>query len=288
MGSDMDDHDRGLSCDLTRLLDRRGVLRLMAGAGLVTMVGCANGSDEAGPAATTTTPTAAGATPTTAGSATTTAGTATGNATCQAIPAETAGPFPGDGSNGPNVLNQAGVVRSDIRSSFGSPSTSAAGVPLTITLTIEDRSRSCAALAGAAVYLWHCDRDGLYSLYSSGVTNQNYLRGVQEAAANGRVTFQSVFPGCYAGRWPHIHFEVYPTLASATSVTNRRATSQLALPKEVCDTVYATTGYGASARNLSGLSLERDNVFSDGFSRQLATTGGTTGAGITANLRVPV
>src|SRR5262245_50005654 len=40
--------------------------------------------------------------------------------TCAAeIPAETAGPYPGDGSNGPNVLVQSGVVRSDIRTSFG-------------------------------------------------------------------------------------------------------------------------------------------------------------------------
>ena len=114
------------------------------------------------------------------------------------------------------VLNLSGVVRTDIRSSFAGLSGTATGVPLTIQLTIVAAS-TCAPLAGRAVYLWHCDALGRYSLYSSGATNQNYLRGVQEADASGRVTFTSVYPGCYAGRWPHIHFEVYPTLASSTT-----------------------------------------------------------------------
>ena len=60
-------------------------------------------------------------------------------ASCEVIPEETAGPFPGDGSNGPDVLSQSGVVRKDIRSSFGSSTTVAEGVPLTIQL---DRSRT--------------------------------------------------------------------------------------------------------------------------------------------------
>ena len=101
------------------------------------------------------------------------------------------------------------------------------------------------------MYLWHCDRPGRYSLYSSGVTNQNYLRGVQEADASGRVTFTTVFPGCYAGRWPHIHFEVFPSLSAATNVGNKVATSQIALPKDACDAVYATSGYESSVRNLA-------------------------------------
>ena len=143
-----------------------------------------------------------------------------GNAACARIPSETEGPFPADSSNGPNVLNVSGVVRSDIRSSFGGLSGTADGVPLTIVLSIVAVS-TCEVLAGRAVYLWHCDRLGRYSLYSSGAANQNYLRGVQEADAAGRVTFTSIFPGCYAGRWPHIHFEVYPSLAAAASVATK-------------------------------------------------------------------
>ncbi len=41
------------------------------------------------------------------------------------LPEETAGPYPGDGSNGANVLTESGIVRSDITSSFGSSTTRA-------------------------------------------------------------------------------------------------------------------------------------------------------------------
>src|SRR5437867_2910066 len=93
-----------------------------------------------------------------------------GSGSCSEIPEETAGPFPGEGSNGPNVLNLTGVVRNDIRSSFAGLSGTADGVPLNIVLIIVSAS-TCDALAGRAVYLWHCDRLGRYSLYSSGVSN---------------------------------------------------------------------------------------------------------------------
>lgn len=95
------------------------------------------------------------------------------------IPEETAGPYPGDGSNGPNALTESGVVRSDITSSFGSASGAAEGIPVTIELMVQDTADGCSPLAGAAVYIWHCDREGRYSMYSDGATDQNYLRGVQ-------------------------------------------------------------------------------------------------------------
>lgn len=213
--------------------------------------------------------------------------TGTGTGACTKIPEETAGPYPGEGSNGPNVLNQTGVVRSDIRSSFAGLTGTADGIPLTIALTIVSAS-TCAVLANRAVYLWHCDRAGRYSLYSSGVTSQNYLRGVQEADANGKVNFTSIFPACYSGRWPHIHFEVYPSLAAATNVANKIATSQLALPKATCDLVYATTGYESSVTTLSQVTLATDNVFSDGSSLELATVTGSIASGLTATLTVAV
>lgn len=210
-----------------------------------------------------------------------------GSGNCVKIPEETAGPFPGEGSNGPNVLNLTGVVRSDIRTSFAGLTGTADGVPLAINLTIVS-SASCNPLANYAVYLWHCDRAGRYSLYSSGVTAQNYLRGVQAADSTGKVTFTSIFPACYAGRWPHIHFEVYRSLTAATSVSNKIATSQLALPKAACDLVYATPGYEQSVQNLSQVSLSSDNVFSDGSSRQIATTTGSVAAGFATALTIAV
>ena len=205
------------------------------------------------------------------------------------IPEETAGPYPGDGSNGPDVLNQSGVVRSDIRSSFGASTTVAPGVPLTIRLAIQDLANGCAPIAGAAVYAWHCDQAGRYSMYSSGAETENYLRGVQGAGADGVVTFQSIFPACYTGRWPHIHFEVYASLDAATDPANRIATSQIALPAEVCNQVYATAGYEQSIRTMQGVSLASDNVFGeDAGVHQLGTMSGSIASGLTVELAVPV
>jgi len=266
------DHDRGLAFDLPRLLDRRGLLGLLGGAALLGAVGCGNDDRSAA----TTSPTAPGG----PGVPPPPRASADGE-----IPDETAGPYPGDGSNGPNVLTESGVVRSDIRSSFGSATGTAQGVPLTVELTVTDGGTPS---KGAAVYLWHCDREGRYSLYSEGVTAENYLRGVQEAGADGKVRFTTVFPGAYAGRWPHIHFEVYATLKDATSASEGVKTTQLAFPEDVCKKVYATSGYERSITNLSGSSLETDNVFSDGHTSQLAALTGNTRTGYTARLAVPV
>jgi protocatechuate 3,4-dioxygenase beta subunit len=266
-----DDHDDfgGLHRDLLATgsaMDRRHVLRLAAqfgtGLGLFRLLGCSSVTDSVDDDSN------------------------LEPSTCPArISTETAGPFPADASNGPNVLNLSGVVRNDIRSSFAGLSGTAAGVPMTIALTLVNAS-TCAPLANRAVYLWHCDRAGLYSLYSAGVTNQNYLRGVQETDATGTLTFTSIFPACYAGRWPHIHFEVYPSLATATTAANKIATSQIALPKSACDEVYATTGYSQSISNLNGVTLASDNVFSDGASLQLATMTGSVASGLTATLTI--
>jgi protocatechuate 3,4-dioxygenase beta subunit len=271
-------HDRGLQFDLstlTGLLRRRRLLGLFAGAGAAAaLAACGDGAT---PGAAETSEPAAGP-----------AESASGNASYTEIPEETAGPYPGDGSNGPNVLSQSGIVRSDITTSFGSASATAAGVPLTINLTVLALDRGAAAYSGAAVYVWHCDREGRYSMYSDGVQNENYLRGVQEANGTGQVTFRTIFPAAYPGRWPHVHFEVYPTLSGATSAGNKITTSQLALPEAVCKAAYASDGYAASTRIMERLSLTSDMVFRDGWTTQLATVTGSVSDGYVANLTVPV
>jgi protocatechuate 3,4-dioxygenase beta subunit len=276
---EIEDHDRGLVFDLNTM-DRRRVLKLLGfgglSASLFTIVGC-------GPAGATGTPLAS------AGATATASATAASGESCAVIPEETAGPFPGDGSNGPNVLSEDGVVRSDIRSSFGSSTTIAEGIPLAIKLTIQDAGGDCAPLAGTAVYLWHCDRDGAYSLYSNSVADENYLRGVQAADDSGLVTFQSIFPAAYPGRWPHIHFEVYPSLELATDEGNRIATSQIALPKDACDIVYTTDGYGQSVQNMTRLTLATDNVFrDDSAAQQMGTVMGDIAGGMTVTATIPV
>jgi protocatechuate 3,4-dioxygenase beta subunit len=267
------EHDRGLSHDLPTLLSRRRLLGFAGGAGVLALAGCgvASTSKSASPA--TTTPSASAS---------------ADSAGTEEIPEETAGPYPGDGSNGVNVLTASGIVRSDITSSFGGASGVAAGVPLTVELTVLDTGNGAAPLAGAAVYLWHCTLDGRYSLYDDSVKNENFLRGVQATDDSGVVTFKSIYPGAYSSRWPHIHFEVYPSLDAATSASDKLRTSQLALPEETSNLVYATAGYEASVRNMQGSSLATDNVFSDGWSLQLAKITGDVPSGFTATLNVPV
>jgi protocatechuate 3,4-dioxygenase beta subunit len=127
--------------------------------------------------------------------------------------------------------------------------------------------------------VWHCHREGRYSLYSQGATAENYLRGVQETDDRGQVSFTTIFPACYSGRWPHIHFEVYPSLAKATNSDNKIATSQMDLPEAASKAVYATTGYEQSVRNLTRVSLDSDNVFRDGYELQMPTVTGDAASG---------
>jgi protocatechuate 3,4-dioxygenase beta subunit len=256
-------HDKGLR------FDRRRMLAVLGGAGAVALAG---GSAIGG--------TVFGGAPEAATAAA---------ADCLAeVESETAGPFPADGSNGPDVRTETGILRSDIRSSYGTSDTVAGGVPLQFSLVVQDLD--CTPLVGAAIYAWHCDREGRYSLYSSGVTDENYLRGIQVTGETGTVTFTSIFPACYSGRWPHIHFEVYSSLTDATGAGPIRKTSQIALPEEVADEVYANAaGYEQSVTNMDKISLATDMVFSDDLAaRELATVTGNVTDGYVATLTVSV
>jgi len=277
-GNEIDAEDRGLVYDLRTLVDRRRALGLFGGiaaAGLIAA--CSDSGSTTSAVASSKSSTAAAA-----------SGTASSVGSLTEVPDETGGPFPGDGSNGPDVLDESGIVRSDIRSSFGASTTRAEGIPLTVRLTVRHASTGD-VVSGAAVYLWHCDRDGNYSLYSNGVTDENYLRGVQVVDAGGTATFTSIYPGCYSGRWPHIHFEVYADRSDAVAAGPIVKTSQIALPKETCQAVYATTGYQQSVTNLSRISLATDNVFGDDAGvHQIATMSGSAASGYSAALTIGV
>jgi protocatechuate 3,4-dioxygenase beta subunit len=126
-------------------------------------------------------------------------------------------------------------------------------------------------------------------MYAQAAASENYLRGVQAAGDDGVVMFDSIFPAAYQGRWPHIHFEVYPSLETATDEANKIATSQIALPQDACDAVYATEGYEQSVPNMQSLSLGTDMVFGDdGGVRQLGTISGDVASGYSVSLTVPV
>lgn len=284
----MHDRDLGLAHDLIRLegqmAARRRALRWLgglAGGGALALAGCGGGDDsDAG---------------TTGSGSSGSGGSGSGgtSSTCSLIPEETAGPYPGDGSNTSNggvanALMLSGIVRSDIRTSIAGASGVAAGVPLTIVIDLVNTNGSCADLSGYAIYLWHCDREGRYSMYSSGVTAENYLRGVQATGSDGTASFTTIFPGCYAGRMPHMHFEVYRSTTTATSFSNKLRTSQIAFPTDVCNTVYASSGYTASASNFRSISFATDNIFSDGYTTQLASVTGDLTTGYVARLQVGI
>lgn len=275
-----DDHDKPLPQLLADLaarerLSRRAALRRLGGAGMLlsplgwAAVGC--GEAVEGESLLATTPVVT---------------------TCTVIPSETGGPYPGDGTNGPNVLTASGIVRSDIRPSFGAAGSNvAAGVPLTQTIRLVNTSGSCASLAGYAIYLWHCTANGLYSMYSSGVTGENFLRGVQQTDASGTVNFTTIVPGCYSGRVTHMHFEIYRTLAAAaTTGASALKTSQLTYDHAALTAFYAAAGssYAASVNNHANSNPATDNVFSDGYSTQLATFTGSVAAGYSSSLVVGI
>lgn len=199
---------------------------------------------------------------------------AVGNCTLTAT--EVDGPYPLYA-----ILSNATLVRSDIRESK-------TGIPLTLTLTVQDLSNGCTPIAGAAIYIWHCDKDGLYSGYSAsnnaGQAGLTYLRGIQVTNANGQVTFTTIYPGWYAGRITHIHMQVYLNNNLAVTAT---ATSQMAFPQAITQEVYSSALY-SKGQNSSVSSFAADNIFSDGTGTEMLSISGDTANGYNASLTVTV
>ena len=263
---DDETHDRGLAFDLRTIVTRRTGLVALGLAGVAGYFGLRGMGGEANAT-----------------------GIAADGSVCVADPAETPGPFPADGTNAKdgvsvNALQQSGVVRQDLRPSFNGMTPVAEGVQLDLVLRLVNVNSACVPLAGHAVYLWHCDAEGHYSIYDT--TDRNYCRGVGITDAAGQVTFTTVFPGCYDGRWPHIHLEVFADAAAASSGDNSLLISQFALPGDVAQAVYAAVPiYRASVAYLAKLTLAADMIFADNTPEQLAaqtvTLTGDAAAGFT-------
>lgn len=246
-------HDGGLTQDLARIMTRRRALGLAvtAGAGLA-LSGCdLFGYSESNRVA-----------------------TAADGSQCIKTPEEWRGPYPADGSNARNgatlnVLRQAGLVRADIRQSFDGMTPVAEGVPLGLEIRLVDMDRGCAPLAGHLVYLWHCDVAGKYSLYD--YDDRNYLRGAGLSDAEGLVNFTSIFPGCYPGRWPHMHVEVFKPGGGELGRDDSLVVSQFAMPEEATRAVYAgNPAYAPSLSTLALASMAKDDAFGDNTPEQNA------------------
>lgn len=150
--------------------------------------------------------------------------------TCAESPEETAGPFP--------IKTPAQLVRENI---IGNRT----GVPLMITLNIQNINDNCNPIEGALVDIWHCDAQGNYSEYDGQLdgdfTSENFLRGRQKTDNSGNASFISIFPGWYPGRTPHIHVEVKNSAGSSLLVT------QISWAEDISNTIYATQDYNGNA-----------------------------------------
>jgi len=197
--------------------------------------------------------------------------------TCTLTATETDGPYPLYA-----ILTNSILTRQDITEGK-------TGVPLTLTITLADLSNGCTPIVGAGIYIWHCDKDGIYSGYATntnaGSTSTTFLRGVQVTDSNGQVTFTTIYPGWYAGRITHIHAQVYlnDSLVSGTAV----ATTQFAFPVDTTTAVYNSSLY-TKGQNTSVTSFSADNVFSDGTSTELLSLTGDTTNGYAATMAVTI
>jgi len=190
---------------------------------------------------------------------------------CTLIPTETIGPYPLS-----TFLDNSTVLREDITEGK-------TGVPLQVKIKLVNVNDSCTPVSGY-VYIWHCDKDGNYSGYS-GEAGKTYCRGVQYTDGAGVVSFTSIYPGWYAGRITHIHFQIF--LTSYGSSAHSTAISQMAFPQEVTAAVYNSALY-TKGQNTSITSFAADNVFSDGVTYQLATMSGNLDEGYIAELTVGI
>ncbi len=188
-----------------------------------------------------------------------------GAPSCVIAPSETLGPYPAF-QNG--IVTLSSIYRQDMLPDLTGRFADRTGVPLTMDIRLVNVNNNCAPLVGYDVYVWHCDKDGSYSYYGS-YTNSYFLRAAQTTNACGEVAFNSIFPGWYAGRHPHLHLAV--ALGSSS-----QAVTQMAWPQSVLTAVYGSGLY--SARGQADTSLSADGIF-QGNAGQIATTTGSVAAG---------
>ena len=178
------DHDLGLQHDLGAFLNRRRALALVASASAIGALS-ALGKGRIFPTA----------------QAETIARASDGRE-CLLDPTETEGPFPSDGSNNAhgtlsNVLKSSGIVRRDMRTDIGKTAITAEGQALDLEITLVNVGQACAPLAGHAIYLWHCDALGRYSIYD--LPNASYLRARRRNRLGGQCGLHDDFSRLLSG-----------------------------------------------------------------------------------------
>lgn len=257
--------------DRRRTLGALGVFSLMGATGLISCGGGSSSSSNSSTSSSTTNTTTSSTAASSVSSSTNSSGI------CTLIPTETIGPFPLS-----TLLDNSLVLRENIAEDK-------TGVPLQVKLKLVNINDSCKPVSGY-VYIWHCDKDGLYSGYSqnnnAGQSGKTYCRGVQYTDTSGIAHFTTIYPGWYAGRITHIHFQIF--LTNYGSSAKSTAISQMAFPAEITTAVYNSSLYSSKGQNTSVKTFSADNVFSDGVEYQLATVTGNVTDGYVAELDVGI
>jgi protocatechuate 3,4-dioxygenase beta subunit len=204
---------------------------------------------------------------------------------CTLTPSETTGPYPYPGTV-PSSYTTSPLYRSNIigdlptaggGGTISGGATAGGGIVLTLTLTLQNLS--CTPISGARVDIWHCDKRGYYSGYSSTQNGGNwtaytFLRGIQTTDSNGQVTFTTIVPGWYIPRATHIHVQIF---IDGTLL----GTTQLAFPQAVSAAVNASSYYNRTY----SYDNSTDQVFSGSttdLDLEMLTIAGSTAAGYAA------
>lgn len=181
----------------------------------------------------------------------------TANNDCIVSSDETAGPFP--------TKKPQDLLISDIASDRQ-------GTPLLVKINVLNAKNDCKPLEGALVDIWHCDANGYYSEYggtgmqSVNMTSVHFLRGRQVSNNKGIVSFNSIYPGWYRGRAPHIHVHIFDKSGKSLKI------SQIAFPESVSKTIYSQGAYAANGQ--ADTSNLRDSIFRDGISTNMSVITG--------------
>ncbi|MEA2187732.1 MAG: hypothetical protein QOK16_2743 [Solirubrobacteraceae bacterium] len=174
-------------------------------------------------------------------------------------------------TEGPYYLD-LDLVRRDIRGGRK-------GIPLTLRFAVVNAT-TCRAIKNAAVELWHADASGAYSGVAG--NSGNWLRGIQRTNAGGQVRFETIFPGWYPGRTPHIHMKVFVS-------GNEIHTGQVFFPPAVMKSIYGRGRY--SARGTVSSANANDGIYRQAGARAvlgMRRKGDTTSDGYTGSLTVGV
>lgn len=256
-----------------------GALGALSVIGATGLIGCGGGSSTSGSSTTASVASSSSAAAASSNTSTTSLASSTASSSsgvCTLIPTETIGPFPLS-----TLLDNSLVLRENVAEDK-------TGVPLQVKIKLVNVNDGCKPVS-AYVYIWHCDKDGLYSGYSqnnnAGQAGKTYCRGVQYTDTSGVAHFTTIYPGWYAGRITHIHFQIFLTAYGSTSRST--AISQMAFPAATTKAVYETALY-TKGQNTSVTSFAADNVFSDGVDYQLASISGNVTDGLIAELEVGI